>query len=140
MDHSFKKCQEMYIDQNLESVIIEQLKPLLDNYADEHMIGGSFMFERFRIKKYLNDGKHFFKQHTDISSIKNCNRILAVIIYLNDVKQGGETVISLSDKKVGIRPNIGSVLMFPANFCFPHEGRSPISNNKYILVTFINYS
>lgn len=29
--------------------------------------------------------------------------------------------------------------IFPANFCYPHEGGSPISNNKYILVTFLKY-
>ena len=65
---------------------------------------------------------------------------MAYILYLNDVDEGGETHIIFDKKDINIKPEAGKLLIFPANFCFPHEGKKPISNSKYILVGFVNYA
>ncbi len=140
IDYSLKNCDEMYLSENLESTFISSLKIVFDDYCKTHDIGGNFDFEKFRIKRYQNNGEEFFKIHTDISSIKSCKRIVAVIIYLNDVEIGGETAIYLNKKEIKINPVEGKLLIFPANFCYPHAGLPPISNNKYIMTTFITYA
>jgi hypothetical protein len=55
--------------------------------------------------------------------------------YLNDVEEGGETVF----EGFIIKPKIGSMLVFPPLWLFPHRGNPPISNTKYILSTYLHY-
>lgn len=134
-----KNCDEMLSEEKLENEIINKIKPCINEYLNKHQLSGNFLFEKTRIKRYLNTEKYFFKKHTDISSIKTAKRMLAIIIYLNTVDEGGETIIYLDKQRVKVKPEKGKILIFPANFCYPHEGVSPISNNKYILVTFLKY-
>jgi hypothetical protein len=63
------------------------------------------------------------------------NRILAFILYLNDVEEGGETEFITLNRLV--KPETGKVLCFPCNFMFPHKGNIPISNDKYIVTAFV---
>jgi hypothetical protein len=82
-----------------------------------------------------NDG--YFKTHVDQAAGGNVTRLFAVIMYLNDVDEGGETEFPHYDIKV--KPEKGKVLIFPCNYLFPHQGNVPISNDKYIATAFINY-
>ena len=51
--------------------------------------------------------------------------------YLNDVSEGGET--EFYHQKVKIKPEKGTLVIFPAYFTHLHKGNVPISNDKYIL-------
>jgi hypothetical protein len=83
-----------------------------------------------------NEG--YFKPHVDQDAGGNVTRIFAIIMYLNDVVEGGETEFPHYDIKV--KPEKGKVLIFPCNYLFPHQGNMPISNDKYIATSFINYT
>jgi hypothetical protein len=50
--------------------------------------------EGFRMKRYKNDGTEHHAYHVDSGQEPACSprRNIAVLIYLNDVKEGGETV------------------------------------------------
>jgi hypothetical protein len=50
--------------------------------------------------------------------------------YLNTVNDGGETEI-LGD--IIVKPEAGKLLLFPASWTFPHRGKMPISEDKYIV-------
>ena len=63
------------------------------------------------------------------------NRLLAFILYLNDVEEGGETEFMTLNRLV--KPETGKVLCFPCNFMFPHKGNIPLSNDKYIVTAFV---
>ena len=54
--------------------------------------------------------------------------------YLNTVIEGGETVFWDSYK---IKPEAGKIVLFPACWTFPHTGKMPISNDKYIITGWI---
>ena len=54
-----------------------------------------------------------------------------ITLYLNDVKEGGETEFYHQNLKVP--PTQGSLVIFPAYFTHLHKGHVPISNDKYIL-------
>lgn len=82
-----------------------------------------------------NEG--YFKPHIDQDAGGNVTRIFAIIMYLNDVVDGGETEFPHYDLKV--KPEKGKVLIFPCNYLFPHQGNMPVSNDKYIATSFINY-
>lgn len=102
-----------------------------------------YALEQFRIKKYrsrLNGEGHrdFFRTHADVHSYASARRFVAMLWYLNDVQQGGETRFP-DPIGLDIQPKQGSVLIFPPLLLFPHSGEEPISNDKYILSTYMHY-
>lgn len=140
IDLSFKNSIEMYLPDEYQKYFTAVVQNVFSEYVNKFKhISGQFINESFRIKKYINDGKHFYDWHTDISSYGNSNRLLAIIFYLNEVENGGETAIKTEGKEIKIKPELGKVLIFPANFCYLHAGLPPISNSKYILTTFLCY-
>jgi len=58
------------------------------------------------------------------------HRTLAWMVYLNDVKEGGETEFQYQKRRV--RPKKGTVLIWPGGFTHLHRGNPPLSGNKYI--------
>lgn len=99
------------------------------------------MFEGFKIDdsgymvQMYPKGVGQYKVHTDaVNPDRGLNRMISCVIYLNDVKEGGETEFTMHGVK--FKPKRGSVLLFPSNFCYPHKGNMPISNDKYIITTF----
>lgn len=79
----------------------------------------------------------FFKPHVDQHAGGTVYRLFAIILYLNDVNEGGETEFGTLNKKV--KPEKGKVLMFPCNFLYPHHANIPISDPKYIATAFLNF-
>ena len=88
----------------------------------------------YSISRYPK-GKGHFGTHVDTTSKMTYNRLLAFILYLNDVEEGGETEFITLNRLV--KPEIGKVLCFPCNFMFPHKGNIPLSNDKYIVTAFV---
>jgi hypothetical protein len=62
-------------------------------------------------------------------------RFISFFWYLNDVAEGGETeFVDLT-----IKPEAGKLVIFPPLWMFPHKGNPPISNEKYLLSTYLHY-
>jgi hypothetical protein len=59
-------------------------------------------------------------------------RVLVFLWYLNDVYEGSETDIFGGD--ILVKPEKGKLLLFPAQWCFPHCGRIPLSDDKILLL------
>jgi hypothetical protein len=95
-------------------------------------------YEPARIKRYINDGNQEFKSHIDNYDINSARRFLVMFYYLNDVQDGGETEF-LGDLNIKVKPKKGSIVIFPPNFMYPHKANKPISNNKYIVSTYLTY-
>lgn len=89
--------------------------------------------ETFQIQRYQKQEGRFV-YHTDndtnINNNKARTRIITYLWYLNDVEEGGETVVF---DNIKIKPEAGKLLLFPASWMFPHKGNVPISNDKYIV-------
>jgi hypothetical protein len=81
-------------------------------------------------------GEGQFKAHQDAMPKGNDDylRSLTIVAYLNDVQEGGETYFFNQD--VYAKPRKGTVCIFPSGFTHSHEGRRPISDDKYIIVLF----
>jgi hypothetical protein len=97
-----------------------------------------FQYDSLMIQKYLkNKGKYIFHDDSLIDFDKSRFRIFTFIWYLNDVIVGGETKF-LNDYT--IKPEAGKLVLFPACWTFPHTGKMPISNDKYIITGWIYVS
>jgi prolyl 4-hydroxylase len=104
-------------------------------FVDERCFPGEHAFEQFRVKRYINNGNDAFDCHVDVMDYASARRFLAFMWYLNDVDIGGETVF----EDLEIKPQAGKLLVFPPLWMFPHIGKPPVSNNKYILSTYLHY-
>ena len=63
------------------------------------------------------------------------HRVLLWMYYLNDVEDGGGTSFYYQDKTIS--PKQGTLVIAPAGFTHTHRGEVPISNDKYILTSWI---
>jgi hypothetical protein len=94
----------------------------------------NFHIQNFMIQKYKKcEGKYVY--HNDFSADyeNKCYRIITFIWYLNDVTEGGETEFW---GNYTVKPEKGKLVLFPASWCYPHRGKMPISNDKYIITNW----
>ena len=66
------------------------------------------------------------------------HRVLLFMFYLNDVNEGGSTDFHYQNKS--IQPKAGSMVIAPAYFTHTHRGAVPISNDKYILTSWVLFN
>lgn len=103
-----------------------------NRYGIEHKAAFSGM-EFLQLLHYSTE-EGFYRPHAD--SGPGTPRIFSAVLYLNDVKDGGETYFNNFD--VSVSPKAGRLTIFPANFMYTHEARTPKSNDKFALVTWFN--
>ncbi|MCC5450668.1 2OG-Fe(II) oxygenase [Rheinheimera sp. UJ51] len=66
------------------------------------------------------------------------HRTLLFMFYLNDVTEGGQTEFFYQQKS--IQPQQGRMVIAPAYFTHTHRGCTPVSNDKYILTSWILFN
>ena len=88
----------------------------------------------FNFQAYYK-GKGFYRRHVDGDSVHEKDRVLAVIMYLNTVEEGGGTEFPLHG--VTVDAKIGRICIFPSTWTHPHIGIMPISDDKFIISTFL---
>ena len=89
----------------------------------------------FQVQRYeMRNG--YYRPHVDsLPGTSSGDRVLAAMIYLNTVEEGGETRFPLHD--VRIKPVAGRIVLFPASWTHLHEGLTPLSGDKWIINTFM---
>lgn len=151
-EHTWKEDYRSFTEVNItqENQYEEYVKPyyakireVYNHYrkvTDIHFFPDQFALEDARLKMYRNDDHDQFGWHVDIGDKSSSSRYLVMFTYLNDVIEGGETEFeSKSEIDFAIKPKCGRIVVFPPTFMFPHRGKKPISNNKYILSTYCHY-
>ena len=76
-------------------------------------------------------GYHGWHCDWAISNQRTVMRMMVGMVYLNDVKEGGET--EFLHQKVKIQPTQGTLVIWPTYFTHIHRGNKPISNTKYVV-------
>ena len=76
-----------------------------------------------------------FGLHIDASVGGTHNRLVAALLYLKDVEDGGFTEFPFQG--VRLKPTAGAMALFPPFWTHPHRGVSPISGLKYNLTSFV---
>ena len=82
-------------------------------------------------------GQGYHAWHCESAHMASRNRIMAFMIYLNDVKEGGETEFLY--QKCRFKPKRNTLLIWPATYTHVHRGNPPLSNDKYILTGWVEY-
>ena len=75
--------------------------------------------------------------HPNDSQQRSLRRVLLWLIYLNDIKEGGETEFFFQQAKV--KPTQGSLVLAPCGFTHTHRGCVPVSSDKYVLASWVMY-
>jgi hypothetical protein len=95
------------------------------------------MTDHVKIQKTL-PGQGYHVWHTERYAERDgTKRVLAYTIYLNSVKEGGETEFLHQSQRV--KPVKGRIVIWPAGFPYVHRGNPPLSGEKYIVTSWINY-
>jgi predicted 2-oxoglutarate/Fe(II)-dependent dioxygenase YbiX len=90
-------------------------------------------FSHFSIGKYLV-GKRM-GSHVDVDpNRKNFESLFSGVLYLNNDYEGGELYFENQD--VLIKPESGSMVVFPSNPPFFHESKKVVSGQKYVCTVF----
>lgn len=100
-----------------------------------------FGYEKFRMKRYLPNGKDEFGLHTDVGSYASARRFLSFLWYLNTVEEGGETGFGKDAAAPDLLiPAVRSrLLMFPPLWTHPHWGAKVLKGPKYIVSGYLHY-
>lgn len=89
----------------------------------------------FQLQQYPQHSG-FYRQHVDsMPGDLSSDRVLGCIIYLNTVEVGGETDFPMHGASV--KPVAGRIALFPGTFTHPHVGRPALSEDKWIISTFL---
>jgi hypothetical protein len=105
--------------------------------AEVKIFPGSNTYETCQIQKYKKGEGHYSSWHIEIENLGSSKRVFSMIVYLNDVYEGGETQFLYPD--ISVKPKKGSLVIFPSAYPFVHRGVKPVSNDKYIIATWIIY-
>jgi hypothetical protein len=120
---------------NMFHGLSDSIKNAFEFYTEKYSIIQRMDFQIYDIKiQKTETGQGFHIWHDDGGREP---RATTFIIYLNDVEEGGETEMLYKPER--IKPEVGKLFMFPANYMWTHRGNPPISNTKYILTGWIEY-
>jgi hypothetical protein len=100
----------------------------LINSLGRHVCNG------FKLQK-TEPGQGYHLWHCEADSSKRSHRLLAWVLYLNDVEDGGETEFLYQHRRV--KPKKGRFVLWPAAFTHTHRGNPPLSGTKYIATGWV---
>lgn len=124
--------------EDLKSMILNfdiSFKHYVQNTGAKDAYGIPFFFTQLKIQKTLpTEGYHIWHlEHGKGFEIEP--RAFVFSIYLNDVEEGGETEFLNFSKRV--KPKAGRIIIWPAGFPYVHRGNPPLSNEKYMLTSWM---
>jgi hypothetical protein len=107
----------------------------------ENLVKALFDILPPQIQKYNKGIGNYSYWHSEtfpqLPNNESLHRMLLYIVYLNDVEEGGETEFYYQDLKV--KPKRGSLVIAPCYFTHTHRGNIPISNDKYIMTSWLSF-
>ncbi|MCH2056017.1 MAG: 2OG-Fe(II) oxygenase [Thalassotalea sp.] len=107
------------------------------------LVQSIFELDDINMQKYVAKKGNFGHWHSEHyphpsdPKQKSLHRTLLWLVYLNDVAEGGET--DFFYQQASIKPSQGSLVISPCGFTHTHRGRTPISNDKYVLASWVMY-
>jgi hypothetical protein len=81
------------------------------------------------------EGYHVW--HAEKDGMINSYRIMSFILYLNDIKKGGETEFLYQKERIEAKRN--RLILFPSAYTHVHRGNPPLEEDKYIFTGWIEF-
>lgn len=151
VDHLGKRTQSA--DKVSDDLVMAPEGPWAEHYQTLHQAVAGFVrvyaeqspalqvaplvWPAYKIQRYAKD-KGYFRWHFDALGPGAFERVLGLILYLNDVETGGET--QFYHQQVQVSPVAGRGILFPAGWTHMHCGTVPTSSAKYIISTFVSFA
>tara|TARA_Y100000004_G_C8761199_1_gene346613 strand:- start:62 stop:649 length:588 start_codon:yes stop_codon:yes gene_type:complete len=147
-DDKLKKDTEIFCDMSKSNGpcwILKYLKIASDEYVKRFphtdKLSRWGLYKHFKIQKYHPSEGYFVTHCENVGPVENESsmekRLLAWMIYLNNVTDGGHT--EFPDQRKKYQPRVGDVLLWPAYFTHPHRGITSKSQTKYIVTGWFNF-
>lgn len=159
INKDIKDTMEVLIPTNSISPLLNKIRKLLDKELNDNVkkyvnninnfvynseenssrkynaISDFLIFDTMQIQKYdKQKGRYVYHHDFMIDETDKKYRVITFIWYLNNVEEGGETEFW---KDYKIKPTAGKLVLFPASWTFPHRGKMPISDDKYIITGWV---
>lgn len=119
------------VRKRIDDLLFESVKKVITNYNNLIPTFNIDIDTGYELLRY-KEGE-FYTQHTD--SFKEQQRSLSCSIQLNEDYDGGE--FAFFDREVMIRTALGSAIVFPSNFMYPHEIMPVIKGTRYSIITWL---
>ena len=134
----FSKSNMSWIKEHLY-IAIEKYKK---TYPMVNKLSSWDLCPHYKIQRY-NPSEGYFLLHCENPGIiskepEMGKRVLAWMIYLNDVRNGGHTYFPEQKKK--FQPRVGDILIWPAYFTHPHRGIVSKTETKYIISGWVSFN
>ncbi len=134
-------------DSEIASIIHEAMNAALITYRDVlNDIAPQFMDypvpatnntncwrESIQVLKYESD--EYYTWHSDQATnpkVSEFGRSISIVLYLQNATIGGRTQFTHRS----FRPKAGQALIFPSNWCYPHQGERIVEGTKIAAVTW----
>jgi Rps23 Pro-64 3,4-dihydroxylase Tpa1-like proline 4-hydroxylase len=118
---------DLYVYNTLQNAI----KDVAKHYAVECNIELPYA-SLSSISKYVTGA--YMGPHVDDYGVSNINPLISAVLYLNDDYEGGE--INFPNQKIQIKPDAGSIVVFPSISPYTHESKIIASGEKYMAPIF----
>ena len=137
----------LFIDESMDDwqdVVLQThtaVKKAVTEYAKdfpalaEHLASGRIGCRYPRIERV--DPGQGFDWHADNARSDTAERIIACLLYLSDIEDGGYTEFEHQNTKV--KPEAGKIVVFPPFWTHIHRGVTPVQANKYTMSFFWVY-
>lgn len=110
-----------------------------NQYVQEYSILDSterYGMNSIRLQK-TEPGGGYHTWHFEAAGADVSNRLIAWILYLNNVEHGGETEFLYQKRRIGSKQ--GRLILWPTTFTHTHRGNPPLSGDKYILTGWLEF-
>jgi len=130
IDQGTKMLSEFNRAIDVAAQIYRKEYPVL-NHVARHQLSYDVKIQ----KTMPGEGYHIW--HCERDGVSRARRLLLVMLYLNDVEEGGETEWLYQHKR--IQPKEGRLVICPSSFTHFHRGNPPLSSAKYMINGWIEY-
>ncbi|WP_172597735.1 2OG-Fe(II) oxygenase [Sulfuriflexus mobilis] len=117
------------------------LKECVDKYFSSYPSlnnSGQFSLVESPIIQHYMPGGGYFLPHYERANFQTTTRMLVWMTYLNDVTEGGGTHFTYQNLTKEARK--GRTLIWPTDFTHTHHGIASMTQDKYIITGWLNYS
>jgi len=130
LNESLSDCHwARFLDWKITGLMNEYL--IRNNLQNYHKIQN---VNQIDLLKYQED--HFYAFHVDGG--KSFERTLSCVLFLNNDYEGGELCFknTFDDEMLAIKPNPGTVVIWPSNMLFPHAVKPVTKGTRYSIVSW----
>jgi len=124
---------------NIANAFNQRLWECYSQYQEKYSVletYASFTNYSTKVQKTIPGGGYHL-WHTENADPNVCRRVLAYILYLNDVEEGGETEFLYL--KTRIKAEAGTLIFFPSGLMHAHRGNPPLKEDKYIVTGWLEF-